>query len=99
MTLVMLKKGNRVYNAYQSKKQSIFLNINNSDLMFDVSHGFALHGWYETCRKTLEYTFLTKATHESPKKKAKVQEFLLQASKIQSEFERQKDQNNDGYRQ
>ena len=42
---------------------------------------------------------MTRATYENAKKKQKVQEFLLQISKIHSEFERQKDQNNDGYKQ
>jgi len=67
--------------------------------MYDVSLGFAQNGRFETARKSLEYTLLTRASHENAKKKSKVQEFLLQISKIQSEFERQKDQNNDSYRQ
>jgi hypothetical protein len=67
--------------------------------MYDVSLGFAKQGWVETARKTLEYTILTRATYESAKKKQKVQEFLLQVSKIHAEFLRQKEQNNDGYSQ
>jgi tetratricopeptide (TPR) repeat protein len=101
MALVMIKKGPRVYNAYQSMKQAVFRGINNSELMYDVSHGFAKLGseWTETARKTLEYTLLTRATYDNAKRKQKVQEFLLQVSKIHAEFERQKDQNNEGYKQ
>ena len=99
MTLVNLNHGPRVNNAYQSKKQSSSLKIHNNDLMYEVSLGFAKHGWFETARKTLEYTLLTRATYESAKKKQKVQEFLLEVSKIHAEFERQKDQNNEEYSQ
>jgi len=72
MTLVMLNKGPRVNNAYQSLKQAIALKINNSDLMYDVSLGFAKHQWWETARKSLEYTLLTRASYDSAKKKQKV---------------------------
>jgi tetratricopeptide (TPR) repeat protein len=40
MTLVMLMKGNRVNNAFQSLKESIRLQINNDDLMLDIGNAF-----------------------------------------------------------
>lgn len=40
MTLVMLMKGNRVNNAFQSLKESIRLQINNDELMLDIGNAF-----------------------------------------------------------
>lgn len=37
MTLVQLKKGERIFNAFQSLKEAINLKINNSELIYDIS--------------------------------------------------------------
>lgn len=73
------------------------MQINNSDLMLDVSEAFASLKQNETARKALEYALSTRASQQSQKNQRKVQEFLLQVSKVLTEFEKQKDQNNAGY--
>lgn len=89
MTLVMLKNGNRVNNAFQSLKESIRLNINNDDLLLDIGQAFVAVGQDETAKKALEYALTNRAAHQQQRNHLrKVQEFLLQISKVMAECER-----------
>ena len=100
MTLVLLKNGNRVNSAFQSLKESIRLNINNDDLLLDIGHAFVAVGHEETAKKALEYALTNRAAHHHQRNHLrKVQEFLLQISKVMTECEKQKDQNNTNYAQ
>mmetsp|Transcript_22914 Transcript_22914/g.35248 ORF Transcript_22914/g.35248 Transcript_22914/m.35248 type:complete len:129 (+) Transcript_22914:2624-3010(+) len=77
MTLVMLKKGSRINNAFQALKESIRLGIDNTDLMLDIGEAFTAVGENNTAKKALEYALSTMASHHSQKHQRKVQEFLL----------------------
>ena len=81
-------KGNRVNNAFQSLKESIRLQINNDELMLDIGNAFYDIGQPQTALKALEYSVLNRATRQSQKNQRKVQEFLLQISKVMNENER-----------
>jgi tetratricopeptide (TPR) repeat protein len=78
MTLVQLKKGERVYNAFQSLKEAINLKINNNVLIYDISEAFVNAGQFKTARKALEYALMTRASKSGNQKvMKKVPEFLL----------------------
>lgn len=61
MTLVQLKNGPRVYNAFQCLKEAINLKIINNDLIYEISEAFVACGQEKTARKALEYALLTRA--------------------------------------
>lgn len=97
MTLVMLKNGNRVNNAFQALKEAIRLKILNSELLLDISHSFADAGQNETAKKALQYALVMRASKENARNQKKVQEFFLQVNKVLTEYAKQKEQNNAGY--
>lgn len=77
MTLAMINNGKRINSAFQSLKESIRLQIDNKDLMFDIAQAFSKVGEDETAKKALEYAVVFRANSQSAKNQRKVQEFLL----------------------
>ena len=61
LTLTQLKNGPRINNAFQSLKESIRLNIDNSKLMLEVATSFGELGENTTAKKTLEYALTFRA--------------------------------------
>jgi hypothetical protein len=50
--------------------------------MLDIGREFTAVGHNETAKKALEYALTTRASHQGAKHARKVQEFLLQNTKV-----------------
>jgi tetratricopeptide (TPR) repeat protein len=88
MSLVMLKSGNRVNSAFQSIKEAIRLKIVNQNLLLECSKSFIAIGKGKIAKLALEYAITTRAQGQSRGNLKRIQEFLLQLSKVMTEVEK-----------
>ena len=84
LSLVMLRNGSRVFNAFQSLKEAMRLNVKDHELLLDIGKEFIINEDEITARKVLEFGLLVRAGNQkqSGAQKKKVQEFLLQIGKV-----------------
>lgn len=94
LTLVMLKSGERVNSAFQSLKESIRLGISNETLMLEIGEAFHQCGQPKKAKLAIEYAITTRAARQSRSNLKRIQEFLLQLSKVMTQMAKERDANN-----